>query len=118
MDIGGAKTALMGRLMDATAIRHDVLTHNLANQNTPGFRRKTVQFETLLQDAQLRGDEAAAGIVPEVVEDHLTPTGPDGNNVNLELEHNAIRENELLFNTYAAIMRSNFDLMQSAIKSR
>ena len=118
MDIGVTAASLIGRLMDATALRHDVLTHNLANQNTPGFRRRTVQFESILQQARTRGADAMAKVEPRIVDDHLTPTGPDGNNVNLELEHNAIRENELLFNTYAAILRANFDLMQTAIRTR
>jgi flagellar basal-body rod protein FlgB len=117
MDIGSAKTSLVGRLMDATALRHEVLANNLANQNTPGVRRSTVRFETLLQEAAALGPEAAAKVQPEIVEDRLTPVGPDGNNVNLELEHNAIRENELVFNTYAAILRANFDILRTAMRT-
>ena len=118
MDVGGSNGSLIGRLMDATAMRHNVLTNNLANQNTPGFRRSTVQFETLLQEERLHGKDGGAKVKPQIVPDRLTPTGPDGNNVNLELEHNAIRENELLFNAYAAILRANFSLMQTAIRAR
>jgi flagellar basal-body rod protein FlgB len=118
MDAAQPGTGLIARLMDAAALRHQVLSHNLANQNTPGFRRQTVRFETLLQEAGARGAGIAARVRPEIVEDALTPAGPDGNNVHLELEHNAIRENELLYNTYAAILRANFDLLQSAIHTR
>ena len=116
MDAGADKTGLLARMMDAAHLRHQVLAHNLANQNTPGFRRSTVQFENLLREAT--GPGAAAKVQPTIVEDNVTPSGPDDNNVNLELELNAIRENQLLYDTYARILRSDFDLLQSAIRSR
>ena len=54
---------------------------------------------------------------PAVVEDTLTPARPDGNNVNLELELNSERQNRLLYETYAAMLQSHFDLIDTSIQS-
>lgn len=109
---------LVVRLMSAASLRNQVLMHNLANENTPGFVRRVVRFEDELRTTMQRSPTEAAAVVPSVVEDRVTPFGPDGNNVTQELELNAMRENQLLFDTYATILRSNFDLLHSAITSR
>ncbi len=117
MNATGTGTDLIVRLMSAASLRNEVLMHNLANENTPGFRRSTVQFEEHLREALGRSREEAEGVQPVVVEDHVTPTSPNGNNVTQELELNSMRENQLLYETYASILRSHFDLLQTSISS-
>ena len=46
---------LVMRLMSASAERARVIAGNVANENTPGYRRQVVRFEELL------GDEADLG---------------------------------------------------------
>jgi flagellar basal body rod protein FlgB len=58
----------------------------------------------------------AAELKPEVHVDDLTPGNPDGNNVNMELEMNAMRENRLTYETYAAILESHLGLIDAAIR--
>ncbi|MBM3991435.1 MAG: flagellar basal body rod protein FlgB [Planctomycetes bacterium] len=108
---------LLMRLMNATAERSRVISSNIANVNTPGYRRQVVQFEGLLRDALESGKGGLEGVQPAVVEDTLTPARPDGNNVNLELELNAERQNRLLYETYAAMLQSHFDLIDTSIQS-
>ncbi len=118
MDVIGSGADLLVRLMGAAALRNEVLMHNLANENTPGFRRRLVQFEDQLREAMQRSPTEAARVQPMVIEDHLTQPGSDGNNVTQELELNAMRENQLLYETYASMLRSNFDILQTSITSR
>ena len=106
---------LVSRMMTATALRSRVLMNNLANENTPGFKRRDVDFEGRLRDALAQSREAALAVEPRIVEDLVTPPRADGNNVTEELELNALRESQLLFDTYAAILRSNHDLLQRSI---
>lgn len=117
MDVNGSGSDLLVRLMSASALRNEVLMHNLANENTPGFRRSVVQFEEHLKKALARDPREAALVAPVVVPDDLTPVGPDGNNVTQELELSAMRENQLLYETYASILRSHFDLLRTGITS-
>jgi flagellar basal-body rod protein FlgB len=118
MDVVGSSADMLVRLMSASALRNEVLMHNLANENTPGFRRRLVLFEDQLREAMQRSPAEAARVQPTVIEDHVTPLGPDDNNVTQELELNSMRENQLLYETYASILRSNFDILQTSITSR
>jgi flagellar basal-body rod protein FlgB len=110
---------LLGALLDAAALRARVLAGNVANQNTPGYTRQVVRFEELLRSA-IEGGRAAEAVdrtAPEVVADTDTPARADGNNVNLELELSAARENRLLYEMYSAIKASRAELIRSAIES-
>lgn len=120
MDAGSpGNVDLLMRLMSASAERARVVSGNIANASTPGYQRQVVQFENLLRDALASGagPEDLAGVQPAVVEDTLTPSRPDGNNVNLELEINTERQNRLLYETYAAMLQSHFDLIDISIQS-
>lgn len=103
------------RLLSATTERGRVIANNIANQNTPGFTRKTVQFEQQLEQALQRPDGDPLKVLPKVVEDTTSPRRHDGNNVNAELEANAGSENRLLFETYAAILQGHLQMLDTAI---
>ena len=111
---------LLLRLMSASTLRAKVLSQNVANQNVPGYKRRVVRFEELLADKLARsaatGKEGSLdGITPRIDTDTATPSSPDGNNVSLELENNAMRENWLLYETYAAIMQSRNEMLRASI---
>jgi flagellar basal-body rod protein FlgB len=104
----------MVRLLGACELRARVVSANIANSNTPGYVRHVVRFEDLLgKELQKSGD--VTHVAPELVADLETPARPDGNNVSLELELNAMRENRLLYESYSSILRSHFALLESAI---
>lgn len=120
MDAGNpGNVDLLMRLMSASTERARVASSNIANASTPGYRRQVVQFENILRDRIAEGAtlEDLAGIQPAVVEDTLTPSKPDGNNVTLELEINTERQNRLLYETYAALLQSHFDMIETSIQS-
>ena len=113
----GPQVQLLGRLMQSSQLRAKVLANNLANANTPGFVRQTVSFEETLQDAITRGSQRDFDRAqPEIVDDLLSPPKPDGNNVTLELEMNSMRENRILYETYAAMLAGHFELMRAAVQ--
>lgn len=116
MEILGRETELLFRLLQATSLRAEVIAGNVANQNTPGFVRKTVRFEEELREALLSGRGAEAAVEPKVVQDVASPARPDGNNVTLEVELNAMRENRLLYETYTTILGGHMELLRSSIK--
>lgn len=111
----GIETKLLERLLAASELRGKVIAANIANANTPGYVRREVHFEELVRDALRRGARASDGLEPEIVSDVVTPARPDGNNVSLELELNALRENRLLYETYASILEGHFELLRTAI---
>ncbi len=118
MDAGiEGNVGLLMKLMSASTQRARVIAGNLANEATPGYRRQVLHFENLLGEAMQSGRTDVESIVPRVEEDRLTPARADGNNVTLELELNADRQNRLLYETYAAVLQSHFDLMKTSIES-
>ena len=110
------ETDLLRRLMSATVQRAKVIEGNLANHNTPGFRRRVLRFEELLREALPRGEAEAGKIQPRIEADFVTPTREDGNNVTMELELSAMRENQLMFDTYAAIVETRGRILQHSLE--
>jgi len=111
------RTDLLLRLMSASTLRARVLSDNIANQNVPGYKRQIVRFEELLAAQMQRKKEprALALVEPRIETDLATPSSPDGNNVNLELESNAMRENSLLYETYAQILQTKLAMVQASL---
>jgi flagellar basal-body rod protein FlgB len=101
--------------MSASALRAKVLSENIANQNVPGYKRQVVRFEELLTEQVARGARSLDEVVPEIQTDFATPASPDGNNVSLEVEANAMRENSLLYQTYAAILQTKYEMVRTSI---
>lgn len=115
MDALTPQNDLLQRMIAAAGLRSQVTNANLANVNTPGYRRQVVEFEGLLQEALQRGGSAADELVPRVLEDNESPSRPDGNNVTTELENAVATENRVLMETLLTILQARFSLMQSAI---
>ncbi len=116
MDIGGDRAQLLIKLMSATALRDRWISSNIANQSVPGYKRRDVRFEDLLHEKIARQEPDLLAVKPEVTVDKSTGSGPEGNNVNLELETTKARENRLMFELYASIFQSRMELIGNAIK--
>jgi flagellar basal-body rod protein FlgB len=115
MERVGDPNDLLLRLMSASTLRARVIADNIANQNVPGYKRQIVRFEDLLRDKLEHGATSLADVEPQVETDRATPSSADGNNVDLELETNASRENWLLYETYAAILQSRNEMLRASI---
>jgi len=99
------------KALEAAALRQRVIAHNLANANTPGFKRYYVTFEESLKRA-LRGEQELRlyqthsrhlpGSGPEVEarveQDRFTTMRQDGNNVDIEREMVELVMNSLNYN--------------------
>jgi len=116
MDISSSKDKLLVNLMSASSLRYRVLTNNLVNQNTPGYQRQTVDFEDLLAKELEDSTPELLGVEPEITVDELTPSSPDGNNVNVELELNGLMQNRLQYELYSTILAGRMELMRTAIQ--
>jgi flagellar basal-body rod protein FlgB len=104
----------LSRLMSAASLRAQVLSENVANQNVPGYQRRVVIFEEELRRRIASGRDIR-DLKPTVEIDTKSPSSPNGNNVNLELETNGLRENWLAYEMYAAMLQSDNTLTQIAI---
>lgn len=117
MDVSGTDGRLLLNLMSASTRRAEVIANNIANQNTPGFKRSTVEFEDLLAAELQRFDGGdLTAIAPEERVDLLTPSRGDGNNVHMELEMNAMQQNRLMYETYSAILAGRMEMIRASIE--
>lgn len=115
MDVGGNADWLLLKLLSAATLRARVIANNISNQNVPGFKRQVVRFEELLSARARDMSADLASVEPSVETDRLTPASPDGNNVNMEVESNAMRENRLLYELYASILQSRSEMVRASI---
>ena len=85
---------VLDKAADASWTRNDVLANNIANADTPGYKRKDVQFETYLSNA-VAGTDSLDETVANLDLNDLNATvyneqpglsyRSDGNNVDVSL---------------------------------
>jgi flagellar basal-body rod protein FlgB len=120
---------LMKRGLDTAGLRHEVISNNIANINTPGFKRSSVLFSDELSKASGKGLEAKLlhpkhipfggkrnETQPKVVIENDTIYRNDLNNVDLNQEMADLEKNTLYYNAIAGRMGSGFRLLNSVIQ--
>lgn len=119
MSVTPSQVDLLSRLLDAASLRHCVIARNVANVNTPGYRRLDVSFEEeVARRLERDGDTNLSDLSPSVIEATGGATRPDGNNVDVDAEMGRLSKNTLLYNVYAQILASKVAAMRSAITGR
>jgi flagellar basal-body rod protein FlgB len=122
----GTQTFLTAQgALDGLSARHSALSDNIANVNTPGYKRKTVPFEQALERAVQSTvspcTEAACGPMkpfsPPVVREMHTSGRTDGNNVDVEREMVLLAENTLRYQTITQYVGGFFSGLKMVINS-
>jgi flagellar basal-body rod protein FlgB len=109
---------VISKLLDLTANRHRVLSNNIANVNTPGFRRQDLEFGTALREATQEGSAALKALQVSAREDESVPVRLDGNSVQLEMELAEMSKNLLLHQMALQLMGARLQLQRTAITGR
>ena len=115
---------LARKLLDATALRHEAIATNIANAETPGFRRLDISpdFEQQLRARVAAGDLGAtsgATLRPKLAEDVNARTlRPDGNTVEIERELLAMNRNAVEFEYLTDMVSGNLKQLKLAITGR
>lgn len=97
--------------LNAADLRGKTIANNIANENTPGYKRKYVSFEETLNNI-----DSEAKI--EVKEDNSTSVRTDGNNVDLENEKVNQAANTLMYNSLVSITNVKLEMTKSVITGR
>ncbi len=121
----GTFQAAQGAL-DGLSARHAAIADNLANVNTPGYKRKEVPFEDTLaravkdQTSQCTG--AASGPVrpftPCVTRDTDSQARADGNNVDIEAEMVRLADTSLRYETLTQYVGGFFSGLKAVINAK
>ena len=110
------------KLLDATHLRHEALSNNLANVETPGFKRRDLPktFAVELRRAVERKDfRRVKALLPRSVEDRQAkPVRMDGNTVQLDEELLAMNRNALNYEYLTQMVSGSNKELNLAIKGR
>jgi flagellar basal-body rod protein FlgB len=114
---------LARKLLDATALRQEAIASNVANVETPGYRRLDVapDFAQQLRASAAGGEPAATALPlrPQLAEDTTARSlRPDGNTVELERELLAMNRNAVEYDYLTEVVSSNLKQLKLAITGR
>jgi flagellar basal-body rod protein FlgB len=108
------ETPSMERLehyLDLVTFRHELISSNLANVDTPGYRTQDLDFEGEMR----RAEQHSNPFSPQVQQVKGLIERPDGNNVSLERETLALARVQLQYKAGVELLRNEVHMLQSAI---
>lgn len=116
---------VLSKTANASSKRQDVLSNNLANVDTPGYKRQDVSFENVLASA-LHGaenlDDAIKQIAPACLNASIYTDSSslsyrkDGNNVDIDTESAFLAKNQMRYYTLLDSISQEFSRIKSVIK--
>jgi flagellar basal-body rod protein FlgB len=130
---GNSSAPAILKSLDASMLRSRTIANNIANVNTPGYKRIEVSFEGELRQAldktRLKGTRTddkhfdigrknLDNVQPNAYKPN-DPTLPSGvNNVDIDTEMAKLAENQLLFNYGIKFLRGTYRKLDAAIQGR
>ena len=109
----------LARGLDAAWAKNEVISGNIANIDTPGYKRRVVEFGNLLEEASsnLKSDKTNMGPGIKVTIDESTDSlRTDGNNVNIDTEMIEMAKNSIYYNLLSQKLTGEIEKLESAIK--
>jgi flagellar basal-body rod protein FlgB len=111
---------LARKLLDGAALRQEAIASNIANAETPGYRRLDISPDFAEQlKARIRNGEMAsssATIQPTLVQDQFARSvRPDGNSVEIENELLAMNKNAVEYQFLTEVISGNIKQLKMAI---
>ena len=118
---------VLDKAADASWLRNEAISNNIANVDTPGYKRQDVAFEAELEKALgmnhfISMDEKVSSIKTSRLEgrpytDYANYSYRlDGNNVDIENENVYLAENQLKYQGLLAGINNEFKNLQSVMK--
>lgn len=111
---------VIGKTLDATAARQKSIANNIANVETPGYKRSYVSFEEELRSVLSRRSrreiqKALSELVPVRRNDVFSTARPDGNNVNIDAEIADLAKTGLKHRAAAVLLEGKIAMLRAAI---
>ena len=133
MDFFGSPVlVVLKKQLDASALTQKVIANNLANINTPGFKKSSVRFLDSLREAldartvplrtthprHIPAAVPLAQVEPTVVKEEQTTMGYNQNNVDLDQEMVNLAANTLAYQTATRALGDRLSLLEYVIRGR
>jgi flagellar basal-body rod protein FlgB len=126
---------LLESSLNAAAFRQKVIANNIANVDTPHFKRSDVRFEELLQKEmgqsatlvgyrthplhfQIGGQAGSGQAAPQVVKDERSVMNNNQNNVDIDYEMSLMAKNQLRYNVMVQQVNNELKKVRSVLGGR
>ncbi|MDF2840247.1 MAG: flgB [Clostridia bacterium] len=111
-------------------MKNEVISNNIANVNTPGYKKSYVRFEdhmasavsefrigSLNKDSKFLpiGNDIRSIPAPEIIQNPFTSVRKDGNNVDIDVEMAELAKNTIKYNALVNQISRQFGNIKSAI---
>ena len=117
---------LLEKAADASWTRYNVIANNIANKDTPGYKRKDVNFEEYLLEELTGGStNSVREMVADVDLGNLNATTYtdnsgysyrlDGNNVDIDVENVEMASTQIKYNALIDSMTHEFNMFRAAL---
>ena len=117
---------VLSKAADASWLRNNLISNNIANNDTPVYKRKDVQFESYLAMELIRGGSLKHRVANTDLS-RLDGTAytdyaslsyrADGNNVDIHTENTYLAENQIRYYTLLDSMTQEFSRLKLALTS-
>ncbi len=118
---------VMDKAADASWIRNEVIANNIANVDTPGYKREDIAFEDELERAlgnskytsmdSKVANVQTANLKPRIVKDYSNYSYRiDANNVDIDTENVTLAANQLKYQGLMNCVTSEFSNLNSVMK--
>ena len=120
---------LLKSAADASWAREEVLTNNIANVDTPNYKRQDVEFSSYLANALQRSGKNSSSLTQRVnnvdykdisirtyTDNSTLSYRTDGNNVDLSTENVELASEQINYNALIDSMNNEFSRFKSVLK--
>lgn len=120
---------LLKSAADASWTREEVLTNNIANVDTPNYKRQDVEFSSYLANALQRSGKNSSSLTQRVnnvdykdisirtyTDNSTLSYRTDGNNVDLSTENVELASEQINYNALIDSMNNEFSRFKSVLK--
>jgi flagellar basal-body rod protein FlgB len=103
------------RAISGASLRQSVLANNLANAETPGYRRMDVDFHDTLAQAMGSADSATIEATNFTPQQDPQTMRADGNGVDVDQESASMAKNGLEYEALVSVAKARIQIIQSAL---
>lgn len=123
-------TNLLERSLDYLWIKNEAIANNIANVNTPNYKRYNVSFGDYLNKERSKfpvgscvkdsrflpiGKDREYLVAPRIIRENNSSMRKDGNNVDIDVENAELAKNSINYNVIASQLTKELSMIKLAI---
>lgn len=133
MNVNDKTLKALAASLNFRQMRQEIISSNVANADTPGYKAKRVDFEAALAraldvDGEMKmnasdsrhhdvGNGGFNNLEPQIYEDSNGVVSEDGNTVDREQEMAKMVENKILYDAAVQLLNKKIGMMKYAVSS-